>query len=300
AALWLAWPSLPAPLVREGVARGTFVGYAGTVQFFQVAETGVFGGLFINVGEWERAFLILPLGLGAAVSLLAGRLTWRATRPGRLSTAVGLLTITAGMAYAYARMLGWPFWVIQNVVEFNWFAAPQVWEMAPGRFLIGFGFGLVILSETHRAGRDPAREARVEVGLHAAQFLGAGVGIGLLATALLAGHQWEYSYAADRGAIQAPEVAGRTARLGEVYAGSGAADPVRRAETLMFRSVNYQADVLVFANIYAWFGVTSAVLAAALLGRIAWLALVPGRHEDPAPPGADPPAGGLPQGTGGA
>jgi hypothetical protein len=290
AALWLAWPGLPSPLVREAVARGTFVGYAGMVQFFQVAETGIFGGLFINVGEWERACQILPLGLGAAVSLLAGRLTWRATRPGRLSTAVGLLTITAGMAFAHAKMVGWPFWSVQNVVEFNWFAAPQTWEMAPGRFLVGFGFGLVILSETHRAGRDPAREARVEVGLHAAQFLGAGVGIGLLATALLAGHQWEYSYAADRGAIQAPEVAGRTARLGEAFAAGGAAEPGRRAETLMFRSVNYQADVLVFAHIYAGFGVTSAALAAALLGRMAWRSLAPGRRRDaPVPPGAGSP-----------
>lgn len=271
AVVWLAWPGLTPPLVREGLARGAFVGYAGMVQFFQVSETGIFGGLFINVDEWKRACLILPLGVGAAVSLLAGRLTWRATRPGRLSTAIGLLLIALGMAYAHARMLGWPFWVVQNVVEFNWFAAPQVWEMAPGRFLIGLGFGLVILSETHRAGRDPVREERIEVGLHAAQFLGAGGGIGLLATALLAGHQWEYSYAADRGAIQAAEVAERTGRLGMAFAAAGAAEPARRAETLMFRSVNYQADVLVFADIYAGFTVTSVALTAGLLGRMAWV-----------------------------
>jgi hypothetical protein len=277
ATLWLAWPGLPPPVAREGLARATFVGYAGMVQFFQVSETGVFGGLFINVGEWERACLILPLGLGATMSLLAGRLTWRATRPGRLSTAIGLLMIAAGMAYAHAKMLGWPFWSIQNVVEFNWFAAPQAWEMAPGRFLIGFGFGLVILSETHRAGRDAAREARIEVGLHAAQFVGAGIGIGLLATALLAGHQWEYSYAADRGEIQAGEVRQRAETLGGVFASRGAPEPGRRAETLMFRSVNYQADALVFADIYAAFGLSSAALAVALVGRMLWVRVARGR-----------------------
>lgn len=274
--LWLAWPGFSFSLVREGLARGIFVGYAGMVQFFQVAETGIFGGLFININEWQRACLILPLGLGAATSLLAGRLTWRATRPGRLSTAIGLFTISLGMAYAHFRMLGWPFWNIQNVVEFNWFAAPQTWEMAPGRFLMGFGFGLVILSETHRAGRNPVRERRIEVGLQAAQFLGAGIGIGLLATALLAGHQLEYSYAADRGSIQAPEVADRTERLVQTYAEKGAPEPARRAQTLMFRSTNYQADVLVFADIYAGFAVTSLALALALLVRMTWVSLAPG------------------------
>jgi hypothetical protein len=274
ASLWLAWPHFSFPIVREGVARGIFVGYAGMVQFFQVAETGIFGSLFIDINEWQRACLILPLGLGAATSLLAGRLTWRATRPGRLSTATGLLTITAGMAYAHFQMLGWPFWNIQNVVEFNWFAAPQTWEMAPGRFLIGFGFGLVILSETHRAGRDRDREARVEVGLHSAQFFGAAIGIGLLATALLIGHQWEYSYAADRGSIQAVEVAERTELLRDAMALSGSAEPVRQAETLMFASTNYQSDVLVFANIYAGFAVTSLALAVALLMRMSWVVFI--------------------------
>lgn len=280
ASLWLAWPAFSFSIVREGLARGIFVGYAGMVQFFQVSETGIFGGLFININEWQRACLILPLGLGAATSLLAGRLTWRATRPGRLSTAIGLLTISLGMAYAHSQMLGWPFWNIQNVVEFNWFATPQAWEMAPGRFLMGFGFGLVILSETHRAGRDPVRESRIEVGMHAAQFLGAGIGIGLLATALLAGHQWEYSYAADRGSIQAVEVADRTDLLTKTFAASGALEPARQAETLMFYSTNYQADVLVFANIYAGFALSSFALAMALLGRMIWLAVAP--HHRPA------------------
>lgn len=274
ATIWFAWPGLTFSLAREGVTRGALIAFAGMVQFFQVAETGIFGGLLINVDEWKRACLILPLGVGAALSLLVGRLTWRATRPGRLSTAVGFLAISLGMGYAHFQMLGWPFWVVQNVVEFNWFAAPQVWEMAPGRLLIGLGFGLVILSETHRAGRDPVREARIEVGLHSAQFLGAGIGIGLLATALLAGHQWEYSYVADRGYIQADEIAGRTRELAQTYSASGSLEPMRQAQTLMYRSVNYQADVLVFADIYAAFGVAALALAIAVMGRMAWGSLV--------------------------
>ncbi|MCZ2343324.1 MAG: hypothetical protein LC104_16250, partial [Bacteroidales bacterium] len=279
--IWSAWPGLTFSLAQEGLTRGMLIAFAGMVQFFQVSETGIFGGLLINVDEWKRACLILPLGLGAAVSLFAGRLTWRATRPGRLSTAVGFLAISLGMGYAHFQMLGWPFWVVQNVVEFNWFAAPQVWEMAPGRFLIGLGFGLVILSETHRAGRDPVREARIEVGLHAAQFLGAGVGIGLLATALLMGHQWEYSYVADRGYIQATEITNRTQQLEETYFLSGSSEPARKAAALMFRSVNYQADVLVFADIYAGFGVTSLALAIAVLGRMAWGSHIMKRWRNP-------------------
>lgn len=279
--LWFAWPGLTLPLAQEGLTRGSLIAFAGMVQFFQVSETGIFGGLLINVDAWQRACLILPLGLGAAVSLFAGRLTWRATRPGRLSTAVGFLAISLGMSYAHFQMLGWPFWVVQNVVEFNWFAAPQVWEMAPGRFLIGLGFGLVILSETHRAGRDPVREARIEVGLHAAQFLGAGVGIGLLATALLMGHQWEYSYVADRGYIQAEEITNRTQQLEQTYAASGSREPARQAKTLMFRSVNYQSDVLVFADIYAGFGIAALALAVAVLGRMAWGSLILKRRRKP-------------------
>lgn len=274
-AFWLAWPAFSFSIVREGLARGIFVGYAGAVQFFQVAETGIFGSLFININEWQRACLILPLGIGAALSLLVGRITWQVTRPGRLSTAIGLIMITFGMIYANMLMLGWPFWNIQNVVEFNWFDAPQVWEMAPGRFLMGFGFGMVILSETHRAGRNPIREERIGVGMQAAQFLGAGIGIGILATALLTGHQSEYSYAADRGWIQAGEIQDRTERLTKVYADHGLTESDVKARTLLFKSTNYVADVQVFANIYAGFAIVSLVLADLLLMRMLWLRIRP-------------------------
>jgi hypothetical protein len=270
ASLWLAWPGLTPEMVRDGLPRVILVGYAGLVQFFQVAETGVFGGLFMNVGAVERARQVWPLLIGAGVALVVGRLTLRTTRPGRIVSIIGLLLITGGMAFAYTRMVGWPFWDVLNVVEFNWFSAPRTWEMAPGRFLVGFGVGLVILTEGHRAGRDAEREQFIAPVLPGVLFLAAGIGVGLLSTALLAGHQWEYSYAADRGDIQAAEVADRTALLEKSFAESGSPEPARKASVLMYRSVNYQADALVFANIYAGFGIMSATLAAVLIGRMIW------------------------------
>jgi hypothetical protein len=267
AALWLAWPELD----PAAVPRGLLIGYAGAVQFFLVSETGVFGGLFVNVSDWLRAFQIWPLGIGAAVAVAASRVL-RLT-PTRGDAIAGLLVLAAGMGLAYETMIGWPFWDVLNPVEFHWFAAPQAWEFAPARFLIGFGHGYVIASEARRAHPDPAREARARPVLQAAQFVGGGVGIGVLSTVLLAGHQWEYSYAADRGSIQAAEVAARTDTLREAYAAAGDADPGRRADVLMFRSVNYQADALVFAGIYAGFGVTSLAAAVLVAG---WVVVSPG------------------------
>ncbi|MCE9561668.1 MAG: hypothetical protein K8U57_06395 [Planctomycetes bacterium] len=279
ATLWLSWPSLTFAIVREAVPRGLLIGYAGMVQFFQVSETGVFGGLFINVSELERAWQVWPLSFGAAVSLLVGRMIPSPVRLEKNASVFGLVLITLGMAFLYTKMLGWPYWSVLNVVEFNWFSAPQTWEMAPGRFLLGFGFGLIIQSEMRRSDGDPACEARIGIGLQASQFIGAGIGIGLLSTALLAGHQWQYSYTSDRGDIQAVEVANRTAELQSTFAASGSPEAARRAETLMFRSVNYQADALVFADIYAGFGITSAALAALLIARMFWLRLLPARFR---------------------
>ena len=268
AALWLAWPNLDPGAVRQGLPRGLLIGYAGVVQFFMVSETGVFGGLFINVSDWTRAVQIWPLGIGAAVALAVARVGRPTTTRG--DTIAGLLILAGGMYLAYERMIGWPFWDVLNVVEFNWFDAPQVWEFAPARLLIGFGHGYVITAETRRAHPDANRETRIRQGLQAAQFLGGGIGIGVLSTVLLAGHQWEYSYAADRGSIQAVEVAERTAALRAAYAAAGDADPGRRADTLMFRSVNYQADALVFAHIYAGFGVASLAAAGLVVAWVLW------------------------------
>ena len=51
-------------------------------------------------------------------------------------------------------------------------------------------------------------------------------------------------------------------------AGSDAAD--RQAQVLLYRSVNYQADNLTFALLYAFLAVGSLVMAAFALGLMVW------------------------------
>lgn len=225
----------------------------------------------MNFSAWQRALLIWSVSVGAAAALVVGILCFSKRSPGRSGGVVGLLVLSAGMILAYRTTLGWPFWNILNTVEFNWFSAPQHWQLAPARLLMGFGTGFILLSETSRASRDPVREARIRPALLILQTVGGAIGIGFLATALLAGHQWEYSYAADRGFIQAAELADRQATIQEIYAAAGAAaEPARKAEVLMSRSVNYQADNLLFADIYGLFAVTSLLLALLVLGWSGW------------------------------
>jgi hypothetical protein len=89
--------------------------------------------------------------------------------------------------------------------------------------------------------------------------------VGVLVTVLLAAHQLQYSYVADRGFIQAVERGDRDARLAAYLAtagaGAGAGAATRQAEALEFQAVNYEADNLVFATIYGGFLVASLVLA---------------------------------------
>ena len=106
------------------------------------------------------------------------------------------------------------------VVEFNWFAAPQHWQLAPPRFLMGFGSGMVLLAMTTCTSPDRQPEARIRPLLQVAQFAGGSLSVGVLVTVLLAAHQLQYSYVADRGFIQAVEArrpeltAGRSRRHG--------------------------------------------------------------------------------------
>ncbi len=87
--------------------------------------------------------------------------------------------------------------------------------------------------------------------------------VGALVTVLLAVHQLEYSYVADRGFIQSVEHGDRNSRLTAYLAtsGAGAGALTRQAEALEFRAVNYESDNLVFATIYGGFLVASLVLA---------------------------------------
>lgn len=261
----LAAQRLESPMVRHGVPRLLLVGYAGFVQFFNVTDMGVYGGLLVNFSAWQRAVLIWSLSVGAASALVLGEILWRGRRRRLRGALAGLLVLAAGMALARHNTLSWPFWSILNQVDLNWFAAPLYWELAPARFLMGFGSALLLLSATTHTHPDPAWETQIVPRLREAQFAGGALSIGVLSTALLAGHQWEYAYAADRGFIQPQEVSERQARLAETLAAAGEPFAQRQAEVLMFRAVNYQADNLLFADIYAAFTVASLVIAALVL-----------------------------------
>jgi hypothetical protein len=84
--------------------------------------------------------------------------------------------------------------------------------------------------------------------------------VGVLVTVLLAAHQLQYSYVADKGFIQAVERGDRNSRLAAHLATAGAGAAPRQTEALEFRAVNYEADNLVFATIYGGFLVASLVL----------------------------------------
>ena len=98
---------------------------------------------------------------------------------------------------------------------------------------------------------------------------------------LLIGHQVHYSYAADRDYIQAEELAQRQAVRSEDLRRGGAADPEREAAALLYRFVNYEADNLVFADIYGGFLVASLVLAV-LCGAFSLLRYLASRSSSPA------------------
>jgi hypothetical protein len=136
---------------------------------------------------------------------------------------------------------------------------------------------------TTRACSDPLREARIRPLLQVAQFAGGTLSVGVLVTVLLAVHQLEYSYVADRGFIQAVEGQDRNSRLAAYVAQTGAdtGAAARQAEALRFRAVNYEADNLVFADIYGGFLVASLVLAV-LCGAFSLLRYLASRSSSPA------------------
>jgi hypothetical protein len=268
AALWIAWPRLNPAAMREGLPRLLLIAYGGFVQFFNVSDMGVYGGLLVNFSPFMRSWLVWSLPLGAAVAFAVERLVWQTRSPGYGGAAFGLLVLAGGMALSHQTTMNWPFWQVLNTVEFNWFAAPQHWQLALPRSLMGFGSAMVLLSMTRHASLDPQREARIRPFLEPAQFAGGALSIGVLVSYLLIGHQIEYSYAADRGYIQSVEQNDRRLRLADALASGGSRHANREAETLLFRGVNYVADNLVFAEIYGGFFVVSSALAGcALLAR---------------------------------
>jgi len=258
---WLVWPSLDPGTLREALPRLGLIVYGGFVQYFNSLDMGVYGGLLVNFSPWMRSWLIWSLPLGSAAALALGRIIWQQRSPGFAGAALGLVVLAGGMGLSHRNTMNWPFWNLLNTVEFNWFAAPQHQELALARLLMGFGSGMVLLAMTTRTSPDPRREARIRPLLQVAQFAGGTLSVGVLVTVLLAVHQIQYSYVADRGFIQAVERSDRDSRLAAFAATRGAVTPARHADTLEFRAVNYEADNLVFATIYGGFLVTSLVLA---------------------------------------
>jgi hypothetical protein len=208
-----------------------------------------------------RSWLIWSLTIGSTAALGLGRIVWQRRSPGFAGAALGLLVLAGGMSLSHHNTMNWPFWGLLNPVEFNWFAAPQHWELALPRFLMGFGSGMVLLAMTTRTSQEPLREARIRPLLQVAQFAGGTLSVGVLVTVLLAEHQVQYSYVADRGFIQAVERGDRNSRLAAHLVTAGGGMPERRAEALEFQAANYEADNLVFATIYGGFLVASLVLA---------------------------------------
>lgn len=283
-ALWLAWPSVDPVALREALPRLGLMTYGGFVQYFNASDMGVYGGLLINFSPLMRSWLVCSLSIGSAAALGVGRLLWPRRSPGYTGACLGLLVLAGGMALSHWNTLNWPFWRVLNVVEFNWFAAPQHWQLAPPRFLMGFGSGMVLLAMTTRSSPDPSREAMIRPFLPVAQFAGGALSVGALVTVLLAAHQLEYSYVADRGFIQPTEQEDRRALVAASLTERGAPAPAQQASSLLFRAVNYEADNFVFADIYGGFFVASVALAVpcgvrALAGRL-------GSKRQPASPEA--------------
>ena len=131
--------------------------FGGACQFFHGTSMNLYGGLLLNFSSWQRSWLIWSLPLGVATSLVVARLAWQRWRirlglPGAIA---GLLILAAGMFHSYQLTLDWPYWQIQNVADLNWFPAPQHWELAPGRFVMGLGIGLFMIAMDTMASPRP-------------------------------------------------------------------------------------------------------------------------------------------------
>lgn len=280
--LGIAWPRLDWVALNENGIRLVLLFYGGMCQFFYGYAMNTYGGTLINFSSWQRAWLIWPLPIGVAASLAASALLLRRGRvgPGLPGALVGLLLLAGGLYLCHQQTMEWPYWTILVTNDLNWFPAPQHWELAPGRFLMGLGIGLFMVAMDAHLSPDPRREQEVRPFLPIVQFFGGGVAAAVLVNFLMIGHQVYYSYSSDRGDIQAAELAIRKDVLRGDIPPEGQTDPARSVEVQLYRFVNYEADNLVFALIYASFVVSSLVLAGVCL--VLWVQL--GAHPPPGPP----------------
>jgi hypothetical protein len=276
ATLWLVWAQLDWLILRENWARLALFFFGGMCQFFHGYIMNIYGGTIVNLSSWQRAWLIWPLPIGMATSLIAAsvalpRLRWRGGRIvlGLPVSIAGLLLLSAGLFLSYQQMMEWPYWDIRAVADLNWFPAPGEWEMAPGRFLMGLGIGLFMVAMDTQFSPDPGREETVRPLLNVVQLFGGGIAAALLINFLIIGHKVHYSYSADRDTIQTEELLDRETILSHELHMAGQAAPGHSAEVLLFRFVNYEADNLVFATIYAMWFLATMLLAG--LFSILWV-----------------------------
>jgi MFS family permease len=271
-ALWLAWPQIDWKALKESWIRLVLFFFGGANQFFHGYTMNAYGGTLVNLSSWQRALLIWPTPIGIAVSLALAQLRWRRLRlplglPGAIA---GLLLLAAGLYLSYRQTMDWPYWQVLDTLDLNWFPAPGARQLAPGRFLMGLGVGLFMIAADTLHSPEPQREEEVRPLLLVGQFLGGGIAAGVFVNFLLIGHQVHYSYSADRAYIQAEELGQRQALLSEELRRGGAADPEGAAAALLYRFVNYEADNLVYATIYAAFLAASLLLAGVCLVLWVW------------------------------
>lgn len=262
--LWLAWPQLDFHALRKnGLRLGLFF-FGGLVQFFHGYTMNVYGGSLINFSSWQRAWLIWPLPLGIAAGLAFAHLYGYGRRrpsPALPGAVAGLLVLAGGLYLCLQKTLEWPFWQIRTTADLNWFPAPDHWQLASGRFLMGLGIAVFMIAMDTLFATDPEQEEKVRPFLPVVQFFGGALAAGILVNFLLIGHQVHYSYALDRDYIQADEMAQRRTVLRNSLRTAGNPAPDHAVDALMYRAVNYEADNLVFASIYAAFMVATLVLA---------------------------------------
>jgi len=253
--LSLAWPRLDWRILGENWVRLALYFFGGTCQFFHAYIMNVYGGTMVNLSSWQRAWLIWPLPIGIAASLVIPHLRPRRGRVvlGLPAAIVGLLLLSGGLYLCYEHMMEWPYWDVRDVAELNWFPAPGQWELAPGRFLMGMGIGLFMVTMDAQFSPDPEREETVRPFLNIVQFFGGGIAAAVLINFMIIGHKVHYSYSAERDTIQAEELLQRGDLWTDLLRQSGQDAPDQSSQLLMYRFVNYEADNLVFATIYAAF-----------------------------------------------
>jgi hypothetical protein len=261
ASLSLAWPWLDWRLLRENWIRLALFFFGGMCQFFHAYIMNVYGGTMVNLSSWQRAWLIWPLPTGIAASLIVASLIAPRLRPrhhgrsilGLPAAIVGLLLLSGGLYSCYQQMMEWPYWEIRDAIDLNWFPAPGHWELAPGRLLMGMGIGLFMVAMDPQYSPAPERVEPIRPFLNIVQFIGGGIAAAVLINFMIIGHKVHYSYSAERDAIQAEELLQRWNLLTNVLRESGQDAPEQAAQFLMYKFVNYEADNLVFATIYAAF-----------------------------------------------